>query len=64
MRSLLLVLTLLTIPSVAFAHSGTVLRTAANYFPLLFALVPIIFNPLVKLVKKFQAFFAKWNHRN
>ncbi|MDF2501247.1 MAG: hypothetical protein K0Q77_1961 [Anaerosporomusa subterranea] len=59
MRSLLLVLTLLTIPSVAFAHSGTVLRTAVNYFPLLFALVPIIFNPLVKLVKKGSGIFRK-----
>jgi hypothetical protein len=60
MRSLLVALTVLAIPSVAFAHSGTMLKTAVNYFPLFFTLLPVIFSPLVKLFKKIQAFFSNW----
>lgn len=50
---------LLAIPSVADAHSGTVVRAAVSYIPLALAFIAILSRPLAELIKKIQSIFKR-----
>ncbi|CVK18278.1 MULTISPECIES: hypothetical protein [Sporomusa] len=54
-----LVVVLLAIPSVTYAHSGTVFKAVVNYIPLALALASVFSRPVVELVKKIRAIFMK-----
>jgi hypothetical protein len=57
MKTLVLALALLLIPSVTFAHSGTVFRSVVNYVPLLVAIVPLFWESITKLITSLRNFF-------
>ena len=50
---------LLAIPSVADAHSGTVVRAAVSYIPLALAFFAVISRPLAGLIKKIRSIFIR-----
>lgn len=56
MRALLVTLALLAAPSVAFAHTGSVFKTAISFVPLLVVVLPML------LKRCYQAFckFISW----
>ncbi|MDF2930441.1 MAG: hypothetical protein K0Q75_2679 [Anaerospora sp.] len=60
MRALLVTLALLAAPSVAFAHTGSVFKTAISFVPMLVILVSILFNRFTELIKK----IFYWKKRN
>ncbi len=57
MRMLQLMIVMLAIPSIAYAHSGTLVRTVANYVPIILAFIPFLINPVSKLLKEIKSFF-------
>lgn len=59
MRAAMLALVLLAAPTVAYAHSGSVLRVAVNYLPVLMALAPLCWTPLSKLLNRLRCFLKK-----
>lgn len=50
MRALLVILALLAAPSVAFAHTGSVFKTAVNFFPMLVVFIPMLLSRLIKVI--------------
>lgn len=60
MKALVLVAVLLCIPSVTFAHSGTVFRSVVNYVPLAVAFVPLVWKSLAKVMVKLR----DWRRRD
>ncbi|MPN40018.1 hypothetical protein SDC9_187553 [bioreactor metagenome] len=59
MKVYLMLIALIAVPSVALAHSGTLLNTAVNYIPMILAVVPMILKLFSKLVQKVYSFFIK-----
>lgn len=59
LRVALLVLVLVAIPSITYAHSGTVFKAAVNYIPLVLALASIFLRPVFEVVKKIRSIFMK-----
>ena len=57
MRVIRLMIVMLVIPAIASAHSGTLVRTLANYVPIALAFIPLLINPVLKLLKKINSFF-------
>ncbi|MBP2660329.1 MAG: hypothetical protein H6Q69_3361 [Firmicutes bacterium] len=57
MRVIRLMIVMLVIPAIAYAHSGTLVRTLANYVPIALAFIPFLINPILKLFKKINSFF-------
>ncbi len=57
MRVIRLMIVMLVIPAIAYAHSGTLVRTLANYVPIALASIPFLINPVLKLLKKINSFF-------
>ena len=53
MRALLVTLALLAAPSVAFAHSGSVFKTAINFIPMLVVFLPMLVSRLFKSINNF-----------
>ncbi|WP_312561449.1 hypothetical protein [Anaerospora sp.] len=50
MRALLVTLALLAAPSVAFAHTGSVFKTALNFIPMLVVFIPILLSRFIKTI--------------
>jgi len=50
MRALLVTLALLAAPSVAFAHTGSVFKTAVNFIPMLVVFIPILLSRFIKII--------------
>ncbi|QDR82937.1 hypothetical protein [Sporomusa termitida] len=63
MKALVLVAVLLFIPSITFAHSGTVFRSVVNYVPLAVAFVPLVWKSIAKLIVKLRAFRQRGDNR-
>nr|WP_092072297.1 hypothetical protein [Dendrosporobacter quercicolus]NSL48592.1 hypothetical protein [Dendrosporobacter quercicolus DSM 1736]SDM39817.1 hypothetical protein SAMN04488502_104140 [Dendrosporobacter quercicolus] len=59
MKAVLMAAFILLGPSIAFAHSGTALKTVAGYLPLLLAAVPMLAAFGLRLMKKIVMFFRK-----
>ncbi len=59
----LLVILSAAVPSVASAHSGSVLKVAVNYLPMALAVVPIFWGRLLKLAQRLNPFATKKNDR-
>ncbi|HIU64435.1 MAG TPA: hypothetical protein IAB06_05325 [Candidatus Avacidaminococcus intestinavium] len=55
MRTSVILLTLLVMPSVAFAHSGTVFKAVMNYLPMLAVSIPLFIKPITKAVRNCYA---------
>ena len=53
MRALLVTLALLAAPSVAFAHTGSVFKTAVNFIPMLVVFLPMLVSRLFKSINNF-----------
>jgi hypothetical protein len=53
MRALLVTLALLAAPSVAFAHTGSVFKTAINFIPMLVVFLPMLVSRLFKSINNF-----------
>lgn len=53
MRALLVTLALLAAPSVAFAHTGSVFKTAINFIPMLVVFLPMLVSRCYKAICKF-----------
>ncbi|WP_312197518.1 hypothetical protein [Anaerospora hongkongensis] len=53
MRALLVTLALLAAPSVAFAHTGSVFKTAINFIPMLVVFLPMFVSRLFKSINNF-----------
>lgn len=59
MKALLVAAFMLLVPSIAFAHSGTALKTVASYLPLIFAAVPMLAAFCLRLMKKAIVLFKQ-----
>lgn len=59
MKVYLMIVALIAVPSIALAHSGTLLNTAANYVPIILAVFPMLLKLFSKLVQKVYSFFIK-----
>lgn len=59
MKVCLMIVALIAVPSIALAHSGTLLNTAVNYIPMILAVVPMLLKPVFKLIQKVYSFFIK-----
>lgn len=50
MRALLVTLALLAAPSVAFAHTGSVFKTAMSFIPMLVVFLPMLLSRFYKTI--------------
>lgn len=50
MRALLVTIALLAAPSVAFAHTGSVFKTAINFIPMLVVFLPMLLKSFYKTI--------------
>ena len=59
MKLYLMFVALIASPSIALAHSGTLLNIAVNYIPIILAVVPMLLKLFSKLVQKIRSFFIE-----